>query len=159
MALTENPLVTLIEESIRLKDSAQFILSEAVGGTALTRIERLVLIMITESEQPMTASQISRHLGHPRQVIQRCVNRLLELKLLQKLDNPDHRTSPLIQATKKGVEFENQLGDKLLEIVDSLLDKDDINMCLRISKDLKKLRALLESYQSRTSSLQSRQKA
>lgn len=148
MPIKENPLVALIEESIRLKDSAQFILTEAVGGTTLTRLERLVLIMITESDDPMTASQISRHLGHPRQVVQRAVNRLLELKLIRKLPNPDHKTSPLLEATTQGVDFENQLGERLINIVDSLLSEKDIKMCQRISKDIKKLRALLESYQA-----------
>lgn len=150
MTIKENPLVALIEESIRLKDSAQFILTEAVGETTLTRLERLVLIMITESDDPMTASQISRHLGHPRQVIQRAVNRLEELKLIKKFPNPNHKTSPLFAATTKGVNFESQLGDKLINIVDTLLTEKDIKMCQRISKDLKKLRALLEDYQAET---------
>lgn len=148
MTIKENPLVALIEESIRLKDSAQFILTEAVGGTTLTRLERLVLIMITESDDPMTASQISRHLGHPRQVIQRAVNRLQELKLIKKFANPDHKTSPLFAVTSKGIDFENQLGEKLINIVDSLLTEKDIKTCQRISKDLKKLRVLLESFQA-----------
>ena len=148
MAIKENPLVALIEESIRLKDSAQVILTEAVSGTTLTRLERLVLIMITESDVPMTASQISRHLGHSRQVIQRAANQLLELKLIRKLPNPDHKTSPLLEATSKGLEYEHKLGDKLLTIVDSLLSDSDKKMCWRISKELKKLRVLLETYES-----------
>jgi len=150
MAIKENPLVALIEESILLKDSAQVILTEAVGGTTLTRVERLVLIMITESDTPMTASQISRHVGHARQVIQRAANQLINLNLIKKLPNPHHRTSPLLEATKKGQEFEKQLGQKLINIVDSLLTDSDVKMCQRISKDIKTLRLLLEAYQSET---------
>ena len=148
MTIKENPLVALIEESIRLKDSAQFILSESVGGTTLTRIERLVLIMITESDTPMTSSQMSRHLGHSRQVVQRAVNRLLELELIGKLPNPDHKTSPLLEPTAKGMKFEEQLGATLVDIVDSLLTDDDIKMCRRINRDLSKLRQLIENYQA-----------
>lgn len=148
MTIKENPLVALIEESIRLKDSAQFILSESVGGTTLTRLERLVLIMITESDSPMTASQISRHLGHSRQVVQRAVNRLLELELIGKLANPDHKSSPLLESTVKGVEFEQKLGETLITIVGSLLSASDIARCQRISRDLKKLRLIIEAHQA-----------
>lgn len=151
MKLTENPLVALIEESIRLKDSAQDILSDAVGSATLTRMERLILIMITESDAAMTASQISRHLGHSRQVVNRAANQLLGLKLIRKLPNPDHKTAPLLVATSKGIEYENQLGEKMVNIVDSLLSESEKKMCLRIAKDLNKLRTLLENYQKETS--------
>ena len=147
MPITDNPLVALIEESIRLKDSAQTILSESVSGTSLTRLERLVLIMIAESDMAMTASQISRQLGHSRQVIQRAVNQLLDLELIRKLPNPDHKTSPLLETTEEGVEFERELGEKLIAIVDALLSSKDVEMCRRISKDLRKLRTLIEDYQ------------
>lgn len=151
MKLTENPLVALIEESIRLKDSAQDILSDAVGSATLTRMERLILIMITESDAAMTASQISRHLGHSRQVVNRAANQLLELKLIRKLPNPDHKTAPLMVATSKGIEYENQLGEKMVNIVDSLLSESEKKMCLRIAKDLNKLRTRLENYQKENS--------
>ncbi|WP_317932965.1 helix-turn-helix domain-containing protein [Halioxenophilus sp. WMMB6] len=147
MSIKDNPLVALIEESIRLKDSAQFILTDAVGSTSLTRLERLVLIMISESDAPMTASQVSRHVGHPRQVVQRAVNRLLELQLIDKQPNPDHKTSPLLSATNKGKEFENQLGGKLVNIVDSLLTESDLKMCQRMLKDIKKLRRIIEDFE------------
>lgn len=156
MIIKANPLVALIEESIRLKDSAQVILSESVGGTTLTRLERLVLIMVTESDTAMTSSQISRHLGHSRQMTQRAVNRLLELELIRKLTNPDHKTSPLLKVTEKGIEYENQLGGKLINIVGSLLSDDDIRMCQRTTKELRKLRSLIEAYQAEISTLDRR---
>jgi DNA-binding MarR family transcriptional regulator len=150
MSIKENPLVALIEESIRLKDSAQLILSDSVGGTRVTRIERLVLIMITEADTAMTASQISRHLGHSRQVTQRAVNRLLELGLIRKLPNPDHKTSPLLEATSAGMEFKNELGETLIAIASSILSDSDIRMCQRLTEDLNKLRVQIEAYQARS---------
>lgn len=148
MAIKENPLVAVIEESIRLKDSAQVIFSESVGGKTLSRVERLVLIMITESDTAMTASQISRHLGHSRQTTQRAVNQLLQLGLIRKLTNPDHKTSPLLETTDRGREFENQLGEKLVEIVGSLLSDSDVEMCRRMVGELKKLRSMIEAHQA-----------
>lgn len=146
MKIIENPLVSLIEETIHLRDSAQNILSEAVGENSLSRLERLVLISLTEAERPLTASQIGRNLGHLRQVVQRAANRLLELQLIQKLPNPDHKTSPLLEPTAEGLNFERRMGSTLNDIVDKLLTEADIKACLKMCKDLKKIRAKIEAY-------------
>ncbi len=146
MKIVENPLVSLIEESIHLKDSAQSILSAALGENTLSRLERLVLISLTEAKKPLTVSQVGRALGHLRQVVQRAANRLLELGLIEKLPNPDHKTSPLLQPTQQGLAFEQQLGDTLIAVVSNLLTESDIKTCERICKDLKKIRAKIEAY-------------
>ncbi len=148
MSIKENPLVAVIEESIRLKDSAQAILSEAMEGTPLSRLERLVLIMISEADTPMTVSQMGRALGHPRQVIQRVANRLEELGMLNRLANPDHKASSLFEPTAEGLKYERQLGNALQDIVEALLTDKDEKMCLRISGELKHLRDLIEAYQA-----------
>jgi len=143
--ITDNPLVMLIEESIRLKDSAQLILSGAMGSTSLSRIERLVLIMIAEADAPMTASQMGRHLGHSRQVIQRAANQLAGLGLLEKVPNPDHKASSLFVATAEGLAFEAQLGEALDGMVHTLLTEQDMKLCVRLTRDLHRLRTLIES--------------
>ena len=147
MKIKENPLVMVIEESILLRDSAQSILSEALGGDSLSRLERLVLISLTEAGMPLTAAQIGRNLGHTRQVIQRAANRLVELDLVQRRPNPDHKTAFLMEPTKKGLKFEQQMGNALVGIVDTLLTEKDIEMCRRLYRDLKKLRDKIEHYQ------------
>ncbi len=147
MSVKENPLVMLIEESIHLRESAQKILSEALGGETLTRLERLVLLSITEAGRPMTASQIGRNLGHSRQVVQRAANQLVALSLLKKLPNPDHKTSALLEPTEKGREFEQQMGDTLIAIVNGLLTDRDIKTCQRVCAELKRLRGLIEAYE------------
>lgn len=146
MNIKKNPLVMLIEESIQLKQSAQVILSEAVGGATLTRLERLVLIAVTEETAPRTSSQLSRNLGHSRQVVQRVANRLVELGLVRKLQNPDHKTAPLLEPTEKGRKFERQMGGTIDDIVRTLLSESDLKLCKRISSDIKRLRGLIESY-------------
>jgi len=147
MSVKENPLVMVIEESIRLKDSAQVILSEAMEGAHLSRIERLVLLMITEADAPMTASQMARALGHTRQVIQRAANQLVALRLIKKLPNPEHKASSLFEPTPEGLDYEAQLGSSLQKIVASLLSEKDAAMCLRLSRELRKLREAIEAYQ------------
>jgi len=64
------------------------------------------------------------------------------------LPNPDHKTSPLLEPTAKGMKFEEQLGATLVDIVDSLLTDEDIEMCRRMSRDLSELRQLIENYQA-----------
>lgn len=148
-SIVDNPLVMLIEESIHLRNSAQEILSEALGDQTLSRLERLVLISLAEAGSPLTISQVGRNLGHPRQVIQRASNQLLELGLIEKLPNPAHKTSALLRPTARGAVFEERMGKKLLELVNSLFTEKDIANCRRVLQDLKKLREVIESHAPR----------
>lgn len=145
MSIKDNPLVMVIEESILLKDSAQLILSQAMAEASLSRIERLVLIMVTEAESPMTASQMGRALGHSRQVIQRSANQLVDTGLLQKLPNPDHKASSLFAATARGKKYEQRLTNTLDDIAESLLSDPEKEMCLQVAKNLQMLRQRIES--------------
>lgn len=145
--ITSNPLVMMIEESIRLKESAQVILSEAIEGTSLTRLERLVLMFICENEELMTVPQIGRHSGHTRQVVQRVANQLEALGLIRKLDNPHHKTAALLQATAKGLKFERNMKATLDDIIGGIFTASDLKACERITRDLNKLKIKLERYQ------------
>ena len=154
MSVKENPLVMLIEESIRLRDSAQQVLSEVLATETLTRLERLVLLSITEFGRPLTVSQVGRNLGHSRQVVQRAANQLVSLGFLEKLPNPDHKTSPLLQPTDSGRAFERQMGEALVQMVNTLLTDADIATCLRVADALKKLRTKIENFEGPDSGLQ-----
>ena len=65
---------------------------------------------------PRTAAGISRRLGLTRQSIQQTVNRLEEQELVEFIDNPDHRTAPLIRLTKLGEEVMEKLSDRQTRI-------------------------------------------
>ena len=147
MKVTENPLVMLIEECIRLRDTAQEIFSPE-GEYSLTHAEELVMLSISEQESPVTVPKIGRHLGYSRQVAKRAVDRLVELGLVEKLPNPDHKTAMLVRATRKGIAYEAKAGEVMLGVLKNLLSDSDLKKCLRLRSDLKKLRALLEQYQS-----------
>ena len=146
MKIKNNPLVALLEESILLKESAQKVLADAMGGKNLTRLERLILVIISESDVPLTGAQISRALGNSRQVVQRAANQLVDAGLLRKLRNPDHKGSMLFEATKKGLTFESDMGDIFIDVVANLLSEGEVKMCQRITKDLNKLRNRIENY-------------
>ncbi len=75
-------------------------------------------------DNPRTVSQISRAMGLARQSVQRSVNIMERDGLLELLRNPDHKTSPLVQMTKKGevayrkvmrvqVQWSNKLAEQL----------------------------------------------
>ncbi|MYM63119.1 helix-turn-helix domain-containing protein [Pseudomaricurvus sp. HS19] len=146
MHVTENPLVMLIEEAIHLRDSAQEILSVTLGGPALSRLEGLVLLAIIEAGHPLTAPQVGRNLGHSRQVIQRIANQLVDLGLLRKLPNPDHKTAALLEATDTGKVLHENTGRAMLATVNTLFSEQDQMKCLQLSRDLRKIRSIIESW-------------
>jgi DNA-binding MarR family transcriptional regulator len=55
-----------------------------------------------DAAEALTVPQIARRLGVSRQNEQRVVNDLVAAKLAAFHDNPDHKSSPLVQLTPKG---------------------------------------------------------
>lgn len=62
--------------------------------------------------EPMTVAGISRRLGLSRQSVQQTVNRLETQGLVEFVDNPDHKTSPLVQLTAHGNEVMGILRER-----------------------------------------------
>ncbi|MGB6058863.1 MAG: MarR family winged helix-turn-helix transcriptional regulator [Microthrixaceae bacterium] len=56
----------------------------------------------TIGDASLTVPQIGRRLGVSRQAVQRLVNELANEALVELVDNPDHKTSPLVSLTRKG---------------------------------------------------------
>jgi DNA-binding MarR family transcriptional regulator len=50
----------------------------------------------------LTVPQVARRLGVTRQSVQRLANELADEGLLNFVDNPDHKTSPLVRLTDQG---------------------------------------------------------
>jgi DNA-binding MarR family transcriptional regulator len=69
----------------------------------LTSARWQVLGAIALAGQPLTVPQIARRMGLTRQSVQESTNRLVNAGLLRVDENPDHRRSPLIQLTERGV--------------------------------------------------------
>lgn len=143
MKVTENPFIALVEECILLRDNAQRILSVALGGDRLSRLEGLVLLSLAEAESELSASQLARNLGHPRQVIQRVVNRLEHLGLVCKKSNPHHKTSPIIVPTEAGRDFEGEAGRALLATIGSVMGEQDMRSCESIVVELRRLNTIV----------------
>lgn len=61
---------------------------------------------------PITVAAISRRLGLSRQSVQQTVNRLEKQGIVEFIDNPDHKTSPLVQLTENGQEIMSILEER-----------------------------------------------
>lgn len=85
-----------------------------------------VLGAITHAGQPLHVAQIGRNMGLTRQGVQRTVNDLVEVGLVDLVENPDHQRARLVQLTRRGkrvydevmavqVRWSNDLADGISE--------------------------------------------
>src|SRR6266508_246474 len=68
----------------------------------LTAARWQVLGALALADRPLTVPQIARRMGLTRQAVQASVNRLLGDALVEAVENPDHRRSPLLRMTAAG---------------------------------------------------------
>jgi len=62
--------------------------------------------------EPLSVAAIARRLGLSRQSVQQTVNRLEKQDIVEFTENPDHRTSPLVQLTDRGEEIMETLRER-----------------------------------------------
>ncbi len=77
-----------------------------VKGQQITKPHALSLshwkVLTAAGCDTFTVSQIARRMGLSRQAVQKIANTLVQEGLVQYVDNPDHKTSPILELTKKG---------------------------------------------------------
>ena len=78
-----------------------------ITGQAMARAEGVTLAQWTLLEsvadsQSATVARVARRLGLSRQAVQKSANELVDLGHLRFFDNPDHKTSPLVELTPEG---------------------------------------------------------
>lgn len=81
---------------------------ESLGVSAS---ERAVMEFLVKEEK-LTVPQLAAKYGVSRQHVQVTVNALLENRLVQLEDNPQHKRSPLIRLSKKGVRLFARIAEK-----------------------------------------------
>lgn len=81
-------------------------------GTGLTAARWQVLGAIAEAGEPVTVSDAARAMGLTRQTVQRLVDELENLGVVQRTDHPQHGRARLIEFTKKGAELYEQLRER-----------------------------------------------
>lgn len=68
----------------------------------------LGVLRLLNSEGPQTVPQIARRRGVSRQRIQKLSNNMADNGLIRFVDNPDHRSSRLVQLTQSGIRHEDK---------------------------------------------------
>jgi len=107
-------------------------------------METMVLTAVVEAQRPPTVSQIGRSLGHPRQVVQRAANRLIEERLLEAAVNPEHKRAQLLHATDAGKQLYGDAEMLARKSADALARVLGLNECERLARDLHELRGRIE---------------
>jgi DNA-binding MarR family transcriptional regulator len=155
-AKTRHPMIRIIDEVIRLKSRLQSTFADARAATGLSPMESTVLTAVVEAQSPPTVSKIGRSLGNPRQVVQRAANRLIDAKLLQAIDNPDHKRAPLLHATSAGERLHREAESASRKTADSLAHALGLKECERLADDLHNLRSEIEAHLKNKRSLKRR---
>jgi DNA-binding MarR family transcriptional regulator len=87
----------------------------------------------------LTVPQVARRLGVSRQNVQRIVDELRREHLLRLVDNPDHKTSPLLELTDSG-------RNHLAQINAAAEDVHQRMLAHFTERDVKSLRKLLSKF-------------
>jgi DNA-binding MarR family transcriptional regulator len=94
-------LYQLIWQTRRLFQRLRATSDELLDATGINSSQRAVLEFL-HGQPPQTVPAIARERTVSRQHIQTVVNDLLELGLVEAIDNPSHKRSPLIRITAAG---------------------------------------------------------
>jgi DNA-binding MarR family transcriptional regulator len=136
----------MIDEILRMSGRIRSVFGDVSAGTGLSAMETTVLTAVAESRFPPTVPQIGRSLGHPRQVIQRAVNALVEAGLLDTSDNPEHKRARLLTPTAAGLRVKREADARANKIAELLLKEMDGDLCREITRDLRQARAIIERH-------------
>jgi DNA-binding MarR family transcriptional regulator len=141
-----NPLIGLIDATSRLRGRLKSAFAGSVEDLGLSDMEMTVLNAVTGSPTPPTVPQIGRALGHPRQVIQRAANALVEAGLIETSVNPDHKRAVLLLATETGEALKREADARGNEIAARLLSSVDPALVIEANELLETLRKQLDAH-------------
>jgi DNA-binding MarR family transcriptional regulator len=105
----------------------------------LTAARWQVLGALALADRPLTVPQIARRMGLTRQAVQASVNRLLGDALVEALENPDHRRSPLFRMTAAGSTRYEALERRQIRWINDLasgLKRSDLAAAARVLQRL-----------------------
>jgi DNA-binding MarR family transcriptional regulator len=146
LAGRDHPIIRMADELIRLNARLRSVFAEVTATAGLTPMELTVLTAVTEARTPPTVAQIGRSIGHPRQVIQRAANALVDAGLIAAAANPSHKRAPVLGATAAGLVLKTRTDALALEAADRLLSELAPADCDRLAGELHELRARIEAH-------------
>ena len=136
----------MIDETLRMSGRFRSIFAGVNAGIGLSTMESTVLAVVVEAPTPPTVPQIGRSLGHPRQVIQRAVNSLVDAGIVETRENPDHKRARMLVPTAKGRAIKGHADAGAGGIADELLKEIEPALCQRVTRDLRTVRGVIEAY-------------
>jgi len=132
-------LTNLILETFRLNGLLLEAGNSITEPFGLTSARWQVMGAIDIAGQPLTVSQIARRMGLSRQGVQRIVNDLVSLGMIEAAKNLDHKRAPLISLTKNGakvmIKIDKAQTAWVNEISDGLSQRQ-INQALKLMQKL-----------------------
>lgn len=132
---SHSDLVLLFDAVARLHGRLRESFSDARAGSGLADMEHTVLAAVAEAPRAPTVPQIGRALGHPRQVIQRAANTLLDKGLIALAANPDHKRAALLVATAEGLAVQaaaNARAGRIATDLLTLVEAGDVREATRL---------------------------
>lgn len=145
-APASDPFLAVIRELLRIHSKIRRLFRQVEDSTGLSTMELAVLATIAESSFPLTASDIGRRLGYPRQVIQRTANELAARGLSEGRANPAHRRAQLLVLTPAGVELKAVADRRAREISATLLKGLEVARCADLAAELRNVRAAIDGH-------------
>jgi DNA-binding MarR family transcriptional regulator len=142
---SRNPLVGLVDEISRLHGRLKSTFAESRRSIGLGESEMMVLNAVVEADRPPTVPQIGRSLGHPRQLILRAANALMDQDLIEAVPNPDHKRASLLKPTERGIALKRQADAQADSIAEGLASSLDLEAAKTATKTLRQLRKQLEA--------------
>lgn len=116
------------------------------AASGLAEMELTVLTAVVNAANAPTVAQIGRSLGHPRQVVQRAANQLVERGLVVFTDNPDHKRASLIVATEAGQALKAANHQRAEAVTRAILARVDAKAFAKAAKRLHAIRTEIETY-------------
>ncbi len=86
----------------RLHGSMRSLFAGPHASTGLVLLEAMALASVATAAEPPTVSHVARELGYLRQSVQRAMNKLITLGLIERRANRNHKTSPVYVLTADG---------------------------------------------------------
>lgn len=130
--MSTSTLYQLIWQTRRLFQRLRTASDELLDGTGINSSQRAVLEFLNQ-QQPQTVPQIARGKSVSRQYIQSVVNDLLTLELIETLENPTHKRSPLIQLSIAGTRLFKSIQNNeaaLLRKIEKKYSKQELTIAL-----------------------------
>jgi len=137
---THSDIALLVDEVSRLRGRLSEVFVRA-SDSPLSDIEMTTLTATYEAKVPPTVAQIGRSLGHPRQVIQRAANSLVQAGLIQLEHNPAHKRASLLICTNAGTSLKQADKARADAIAAALMrdvDGDQVAQAVELLRGLRR---------------------